>query len=151
MRITKSLLRRIETIEARQLPTPKAPDEQDHRFADAFLRLVERMDTGYGAIVMADVQRCPRAFDQHSTNLTMAVAHYVLQHLQYCSPLELPTEVARVYAENPDAWVTQECADCGYELPRGFHRCPLCRGPAGMRWYAFRAKHGPQIQKPGVR
>jgi hypothetical protein len=120
MRFTKSLLRRIATVEAR-LPARRAPTEAERRFADAFLRLVKRMDTVHGAMLTADVER--GRFDQHTTNLTMAVAHYVLQHLHGHNRLELPTVVAAVYAQHSDARARQECADCGYELPNGFEQC----------------------------
>ena len=119
------------------MPARRAPTECDRRFADAFELLVERMDAAHFAMVTNDLER--GRFDQHTTNLTMAVAHCVLQHLQYHSPLELPTVVAAVYAQHPDARATQECADCGYALPNGFEQCPLCEGPVGMRWYALKS------------
>jgi hypothetical protein len=139
MKSTKSLLRRMAKLEV-LLPARRTPTAEDERFADAFLRLVERMDSAHGAMVMADMER--GGFAQHTTTLTMAVAHYVLQHLRCHTPLELPTAVAAVYAQHPNAWVRQECADCGYELPNGFEQCPLCGGPVGMIAYAFYAKHG---------
>ena len=99
MQLTKSLLRRMEKLQAR-MPPPRARDEEDRRFADAFLYLVESLDTPYRVLVMADMDR-PRIFDHLRTNLTMAVAHYVRRHLDHHSPLALPAVVAAVYAQNP--------------------------------------------------
>jgi hypothetical protein len=136
---TRSLLRRVAKLEAR-LPARQAPTECDRRYKEAFLLLLERMDDTHAAMVIADLER--GQFDQHTTNLTMAVARCVREHLRYHLPLELPTAVAAVYAQNPDAWARQECADCGYDLPDGFERCPLCGGAVSMMAYAFYAKHG---------
>ena len=49
MKSTKSLLRRMAKLEV-LLPARRTPTAEDERFADAFLRLVERMGFRHGTI-----------------------------------------------------------------------------------------------------
>ena len=56
----------------------------------------------------------------------------------------LPPVVVETYLTNPDAYGTDDCADCGLLLPNGyFYDCPLCGGVTG--WDAYKIKH----KKPG--
>jgi hypothetical protein len=141
MKYRNSMWRRIAVLEKR-LPRPLQPDAEAGYFRDMFISLLERMDTAYRAHVLADIQRSPVGFDHRSTNLTMAAARYVWQHVQCGTPLEMPAEVAAVFAQDSQARTRQECEDCGYDLPKGFALCPLCGGRVGMGGYAFYGKHG---------
>ena len=49
-----SLLRRIENLK-RRLPTPRQDDAEARRHYDAFVRLLERMDSQHCALVLADL------------------------------------------------------------------------------------------------
>ena len=141
MKYRNTLWQRIEALEKR-LPRPRQPDVEAQRYHDAFVGLLERMDDRYRTQVLADIERSPRGFDHLSTNLTMAVARYVRRHLQRGTPLELPAEVAAVFEQNPQARASQECEECGYDLPPEFVQCPLCGGKVGMGQYAYYKKHG---------
>jgi hypothetical protein len=65
---------------------------------------------------------------------TLVHAAWVLifEHHRHGAPVALPTEVARVYLEHPDATPAIPCSVCGYRLPARAGRlayagpCPVC-------------------------
>jgi hypothetical protein len=150
------MIRRMEKLEARLLAVQRPcepPSEEDLRSHDAVHRLLERLEPEQRSLVLEDIKGCSGR--GNLGKLTSTVLYYVEQHLKAGTPLELPSSVASVYLQNPDARPDHECADCGYDLPFAwphpraeppraakvyFESCPLCGGQVGP--YAFSFKHG---------
>lgn len=155
----RSMIRRMEKLEARLLAVQRPcepPSEEDLRSHDAVHRLLERLEPEQRSLVVEDIKGCSaRGKHANLSRLTSTFLYYVEQHLKAGTPLELPSSVASVYLQNPDARPEHECADCGYDLPFEwphpgaeppraakvyFESCPLCGGQVGR--YAFYFKHG---------
>jgi hypothetical protein len=129
--------------------------------------LIASMDSSWGTILDADLRRWNDALDRGARNgcstLLYAALHCIDRHLEYGTPLAMPSDVCRVYLADGEAKPQHYCADCGYAIPhavRGlqsnaprpastyFESCPLCDGNVG--WHAFFLRTGRRKTQQGL-
>jgi hypothetical protein len=140
-------------------PEPRPATEEDMRYTATLEALLQRMNPRHAELVKEELGQWAQARARRGrhacSNLLFAVFHYITGHLEAGTPLELPTAVAAVYLQDPEASPQYDCEDCGYDVPFAwadtrseppkpptvyFERCPLCGGKTG--WHAFYFKQG---------
>ena len=143
MALTK-IRRRVAALEEKveqRFPKPKPPSRKEIARRREFIgRLVPTMAPEHISLFEAylkDAKRAPipqgladiffkmwRAFREGSAR-----------------QVALPPAVVEVYLQNPNVYGTDDCADCGLLLPRGyFFDCPLCGGVTGSMAYDIKQK-----------
>ena len=137
-----SLRRRVRRLEAIVFPyqKPRVRTEQDIRYDELAVNLLNRIDPVYADAIRIDCQRLAAAKEAGKGRLPMSNLHFgfgctVRDHMISGTPLEFPGVVADAYASHPNTSLIPlvQCKTCTYSFPWGilnqpFERCPLCGG-----------------------
>ncbi len=152
----EKITRHIAALEAKvekRFPKPQPPSQKDIEILHEFLRrLLPTMAPEHFPLVEAylkDPKRGLHTWGPEEGPIPKGLARTL--HEMWSSfrkdsarAVALPPAVVEIYLENPDAYGTDACADCGLLLPKGhFYDCPLCGGVTGQE--AYKIKH----KKPG--
>ena len=150
-----SIMRRVRRLQTLipPIPPPKPETEEDKRFRETVITLLQRMDPTHAGVVIDDLNTPDQDSGGSHCRLTVAVFERVYNHLKKNQPLQLPIKVSLLEMID-EGWTTYNCEDCGYDLPSNWPRvsatppaasmfifdpCPLCGGRVG--WHAFYMKH----------
>ena len=137
--------RRIAALEEkieRRFPKSKPSSQKDIEIAHEFLigRFLPTMAPEHVSLLEAylkDTKRAP---------IPQGLADTLFQMWRAfrdgsARTIGLPPAVVEIYLKHPDADGTDDCADCGLFLPRGyFYKCPLCGGVTGSMAYDIKHK-----------
>ena len=148
--------RRITALEERvekRFPKPKPPSQKKIAMLDAFCRrLLPTLAPEHASALEAflkDPKRAEHTLRREEGPISQGLTR-ILRNMWYsfregsARAVALPPVVVEIYRKNPDAYWTDDCADCGLLLPKGyFYDCPLCGGVTG--WNAYKINH----KKPG--
>jgi hypothetical protein len=140
------------TLAGESLPGALGPTEEDREFQRRWEAVAEGLTDEQREHVERELTD-PQVSGPGGRGASGPTGHVVMLLASDAPPVMHP-EVARVYAEHPEAAPLHDCEDCGLGIPcRGgskdapFHRwfdaCPNCGGRVG--YYAYFHKHKAEV------